>query len=76
MTDSQIFLFLVMPFLVVLTGSMVFFSQECEAAPKVDPCSGRTMPWFSDTKSKFGGVTIDAGNDPADAMSSPAKSCI
>jgi hypothetical protein len=34
------------------------------------------MPWFSDTKWKFGGVTINAGDDPADAMSSPTKSCI
>jgi hypothetical protein len=45
MTDTQIFLFLVMPFLVVLTCSMVFFSQERSRPEKAaDPPEPRTSP--------------------------------
>jgi hypothetical protein len=36
---------------------------------------GSAMPWFSDTKWKFGRVRTGADHNPADAMSSPAKSC-
>jgi hypothetical protein len=53
------------------TGGLIVKRQR-----RLTSCSGRTTPWFSDTKWKFGGVTIDADDDPTDAMSSPAKSCI
>ena len=45
MTDTQIFLFLVMPFLAILTGSMVFFSQEPKRRDKAaDSPEPRTSP--------------------------------
>jgi uncharacterized protein YjiS (DUF1127 family) len=47
----------------------------CKSALTVDPSRGSATPWFSDTKWKFGGVTIGADDDPADAMNSPANSC-
>ena len=50
--------------------------QNVKRHRRLTPCSGRTTPWFSDTKWKFGGVTIDADDDPAAAMSSGAKSYI
>jgi hypothetical protein len=42
MTDSQIFAFLVIPFLLVLTGSMVFFSCDQRS-----PESLRNLPSLS-----------------------------
>ena len=45
MTDTQIFLFLVLPFLAVLTGSMVCFSQERKRPDEAaDPPEPRTSP--------------------------------
>jgi hypothetical protein len=45
MTDPQIFAYLVMPFLAILTGSMVFFSQEPKRRDKAaDPPEPRTSP--------------------------------
>ena len=45
MTDTQIFLFLVMPFLVVLTCSMVFFSsRKTELNKPADPPAPMNRP--------------------------------
>ncbi|QRM33218.1 hypothetical protein [Microvirga sp. VF16] len=45
MTDPQIFAFLVMPFLFVLTGSMVFFSSRTTRSEQpADPPAPMTRP--------------------------------